>query len=74
MLGREWTFSTGVIQQATASQKTVRVRIADANTPNSHHPLKVGNALVTPLVVQVSMDGGYHLLSGETSARLHFII
>ena len=33
-------------------------------------PLKGGNALVTPLVLQVSMGGGDRLPSGDPSARL----
>ena len=33
-------------------------------------PFKASNALVTPLVLVVSMGGGDHLPSGDTSARL----
>uniref|UniRef100_A0A2H1VEQ9 SFRICE_002834 n=1 Tax=Spodoptera frugiperda TaxID=7108 RepID=A0A2H1VEQ9_SPOFR len=38
--------------------------------PLNSLPRKAGNALVTPLVFQVSMGGGDCILSGDLSARL----
>lgn len=36
----------------------------------SPHPSKVGNGLVKPLVLRLSMGGGNRLASGDMSARL----
>ncbi|CAH1634906.1 unnamed protein product [Spodoptera littoralis] len=40
------------------------------NDPQTPNPQKAGNALVTPLVFQVSMGDADCLLSGDPSARL----
>uniref|UniRef100_A0A2H1V182 SFRICE_027306 n=1 Tax=Spodoptera frugiperda TaxID=7108 RepID=A0A2H1V182_SPOFR len=80
MLRHEWAGSTGVIPRPHRKPTEVTggpiplfpiFSIPDSRTTTlKSNPQKAGNALVTPLVFQVSMGGGDFLPSGDTSTRL----
>lgn len=50
------------------------MRLPEAHTPIRPHPPKVGNVLVTPLILWVSMAGDNRLPSGDMPARLAAVL
>ena len=70
-----WAGSTGVIprpyrKQACNNACVVFRRVSEVNEGPNSLEKRGGKALVTPLVLRVSMGGGDRLTSGDPYARL----